>query len=467
MNGLCQHQSQMNMGGTPMPLINGYDIAYTLGIALTSPIWAPCHASRHKVLSALGQRMGHVLPRGDGNPAILIHAVSLGEMNATRELVNQLQTARPDLHAIITTTTATGYDRGRQLYGGKPNITLTRYPLDFTPAIHRLLDATKPSLIVLMEGEIWPNFLRQCEKRKIPVLLVNGRISESAFARYRRIKFITASMLRRIAMICAQDQVYADRFKILGAPADRLQVTGTMKFDTASIADKVPGDDQLASDLGLIRSGAPIWVCGSTGPGEEAILLNAYRMLLDKFPALRLVIVPRKPERFDEVAKLIQSGGLPLLRRSSTVPAKPASPFSEGKPRGDAGVAARVILGDTMGELRKFYRLADVVFVGRSLVNLGSRQWGSDMIEPAALAKPVAIGPWTQNFAEAVRSFKAGNAMVEVTDVGALVETISGWLSNASAAKELGKRAQEVVRSNQGATAKHVELMLKYLPASP
>jgi 3-deoxy-D-manno-octulosonic-acid transferase len=193
---------------------------------------------------------------------------------------------------------------------------------------------------------------------------------------------------------------------------------------------------------------------------------NAYRTLLEKFPALRLVIVPRKPERFDEVAELIQSGGLPLLRRSSTVPAKPASPFSEGKPRGDRR-RRPVILGDTMGELRKFYSLADVVFVGRSLVNLGSRQWGSDMIEPAALAKPVAIGPWTHNFAEAVRSFKAANAMVEVTDVGALVETISGWLSNASAAKELGKRAQEVVRSNQGATAKHVELMLKYLPASP
>jgi 3-deoxy-D-manno-octulosonic-acid transferase len=443
-----------------MPSINLYDIAYSLGLTIASPVWAARHASRHKVLCALGQRMGYVRPRTDNNPAILVHAVSLGEMNATRELVNQIQAARPNLQAIITTTTATGYERGRQLYGGKPGVTLVHYPLDFTSAIHRLLDAMKPNLIVLMEGEIWPNFLKQCEARKIPVLLVNGRISESALARYQKIKFITASMLRRIAVICAQDQVYADRFVAIGSPLDRIQITGTMKFDTANIADKVPGDHELASDLGLIKNQSLVWVCGSTGPGEEALLLSAYRTVQKKFPMLRLVIVPRKPERFDEVAALIQSEGFELLRRSK--------PVSQVLARaGSSGAVAPVILGDTMGELRKFYSLATVVFVGRSLINLGSRQWGSDMIEPAALAKPVAVGPWTQNFAEAVRSFKSANAIVEVANVPALVETIAGWLSNPSAADELGKRSQEVVRSNQGATAKHVELMLKYLPEAP
>jgi len=439
-------------------MINAYDIAYGFGVTLASPVWAARHSSRHKVLTALGQRMGYVLPREGHAPAILIHAVALGEINATRELVNQLQNFRPDLHIVVTTTTVTGYDRGRQLYGGKPNVTLTRYPLDFTPAINRLLDAMRPNLIVLMEGEIWPNFLRQCDKRKIPVVLVNGRISESAFARYRRIKFITAGMLRRLSAICAQDQVYADRFKSLGAPADRLTITGTMKFDTAQLADSVAGDDQLAAELGLIRGNAPIWVCGSTGPGEEILLLDSYRELQIEFPKLQLVIVPRKPERFDEVARLIQSSGFPLIRRSDrSVAATPAPP-----PTGDAATKA-VILGDTMGELRKFYSLADVVFVGRSLVNLGSRQWGSDMIEPAALAKPVAIGPWTHNFAEAVRSFKAANAMIEVANVPALVGTISNWLHDLNLAKEFGKRAQDVVRNNQGATARHVSVMLKYL----
>ena len=428
-------------------MINGYDIAYGLGIAITFPVWMPRFRTRHKVLLALGQRLGHVDPRLGANPAILIHAVSLGEMNATRELVKKLQQAKPDLHVVITTTTTTGYDRGRQLYGGQPNVTLTRFPLDLSFAINRLLDATRPSLVVLMEGEIWPNFLKQCENRKIPVMLVNGRISESAFTRYRRIKFITNSMLRRIENICAQDQVYADRFKSLGAPADRVHITGTMKFDTAQLSDRVAGEDQLAAELGIGRANGPVWVCGSTGPGEEILLLDAYRTLVEKFPALRLLIVPRKPERFDEVATLIQSAGFQLLRRSSHQPS----------------IDRPVILGDTMGELRKFYSLADVVFVGRSLIDLGSRQWGSDMIEPAALAKPIIVGPWTHNFAEAVRSFKAADAMIEVASSMQLAQQLQAWLQDPALASAIGQRAQEVVRLNQGATARHVQFILQRL----
>ena len=289
-------------------LINGYDIIYSTGLALSSPVWMLRHATRHKVLAALGQRMGYLPDRPGEGPAILIHAVSLGEMNATRELVNQLQSRHADLHIIITTTTVTGFDRGRQLYSDNPAVTLTRFPLDFSPAINRLFDSVRPSLVILMEGEIWPNFLKQCELRTIAVLLVNGRISESAFARYRRIRPITASMLRRIKIICAQDQIYADRFISLGAPADRVQVTGTMKFDTAQLADRIPGDDQLATELGL-PSDALLWVCGSTGPGEETLLLDCYRLLVKQFPTLRLAIIPRKPERFDEVAQQIESAG--------------------------------------------------------------------------------------------------------------------------------------------------------------
>jgi 3-deoxy-D-manno-octulosonic-acid transferase len=427
--------------------LNGYDIAYGLGLVLAAPVWAGRRASRHKVFSALGQRMGYVLPREGESVAVLIHAVSLGEMNAARELVAQLQENRCDLHVVITTTTVTGYNRGRQLYGGKANVTLVRYPLDFTAAIHRLLDAMRPSLVVLMEGEIWPNFLLQCQKCDVPVVLVNGRVSESAFARYKKVKFVTRGMLRRISAICVQDEVYADRFQQLGAPADRLKITGTMKFDTAYIADSVAGDQRLAAEVGLTPVGGPVWVCGSTGPGEEKILLQVYGALLQEYPALRLVLVPRKPERFDEVAQLISAEGFALLRRS-------AHTAVSGNP---------VILGDTMGELRKFYSLADVVFVGRSLIDLGSRQWGSDMIEPAALAKPVSIGPWTHNFAEAVRSFKAESAMVEVADSAELLRVIQGWLREPGLAKSIGKRAQAVVRHNQGATARHVELILAKL----
>jgi 3-deoxy-D-manno-octulosonic-acid transferase len=425
--------------------VNGYDIAYALGVAAASPVWLSKSASREKVLCALGQRTGHVLPREDSAPAILIHAVSLGEVNATRELVTQLHAARADVHIVISTTTTTGYERGRQLYGGKPRLTLVRFPLDFSTAINTFLDAIDPSLIVLMEGEIWPNFLLQCERRKIPVVLINGRMTESAFNRYRKIRFVTAQMLGRIRTVCLQDQVYADRFKMLGSPSDSIQITGTMKFDTAHIADSVAGDRELAIELGL-PTADPLWVCGSTGPGEESLLLDAYRTLLQQFPTLRLAIIPRKPERFNDVADLIAARGFPLLRRSAHLPANAAD--------------CPVILGDTMGELRKFYSLATVVFVGRSLIDLGSRQWGSDMIEPAALAKPVVIGLWTHNFAEAVRSFRAAGAMIEVSAIPGLIETISGWLRDPAAAAAIGRRAQRVVQENQGATARHVQVIL-------
>jgi 3-deoxy-D-manno-octulosonic-acid transferase len=403
------------------------------------------------VLRALRERMGDVPARGSTGLGVLIHAVSLGEINATGALVKLLRQARPDLHIIVSTTTETGYARGQQLYGSAEGVTLVRFPLDFTGAIVRLLDAIRPALVVLMELELWPNFLRQCEKRKIPVALVNGRITLPAFKRYRLAKAVTARMLRRLAVVCAQDESYAEMFKKLGAPPNSVVVTGTMKFDTAQIQDRVEGEELLASAVGLVRGAGPIWVCGSTGPGEEPIVLAAFRSLLARFSDLRLVIVPRKPERFDEVAKLIELAGFGLQRRSS-----PSGATLSDRP---------VILGDTMGELRKFYSLADVVFVGRTLVDLGPRQHGSDMIEPAALAKPIVVGPWTHNFAEAMRKLRQDDAIREVNDESMLTETIGRWLLEPANAVAIGQRAQKVVRENQGATARHAEILLRQLPA--
>jgi 3-deoxy-D-manno-octulosonic-acid transferase len=485
-------------------MVNGYDLAYAAGLAVAAPVWAARRRTREKVLSALGQRMGHVRPRDGSGPAVLIHAVSLGEMNATAELVRQLRAARPDVAVVVSVTTDTGYARGRQLYPVQSGVQLVRFPLDFSVAIHHLLDAVRPSLVVLMEGELWPNFLLQCERRGTPVILVNGRVTPGSFRNYRRARPVTEPMLRRLSAVCVQDEAYAEQFRQLGAPADRVAVTGTMKFDTALVADRAPGDEALAAGVGLpghgrparasgeahgrdARATDPVWVCGSTGPGEEEMILDAYAQLTEPgrvgpgrahpasnaalaehasdadharrelrspradtarlcFPNLRLVIVPRHPQRFDEVARLIERRGLPLFRRSTNS-------------------GAGIILGDTMGELRTFYSLATVVFVGRSLVDLGHRQHGSDMIEPAALAKPVAVGPWTQNFADAVRAFRADDALAEVTDVSTLAATIAGWLADPAAATAMGRRAQDVVRRCQGATARHVAEILRWLPA--
>jgi 3-deoxy-D-manno-octulosonic-acid transferase len=229
-----------------------------------------------------------------------------------------------------------------------------------------------------------------------------------------------------------------------------------MKFDTAQVADRIDGADELAAAVGLDPAAGPIWVCGSTGPGEEQIVLDAYRTLLAAHPTLRLAIIPRHPERFGEVAKLIESAGFPLVRRSNSKP-----------DISDVKFAAPVVLGDTMGELRKFYSLADVVLVCRTLVDLGPSQHGSDMIEPAALAKPVVVGPFTGNFTEVMNAFRGERAMVEVGGgPGELAGAIDALLRDPGEASAMARRARAVVRREQGATDRHVEVILHHLPAA-
>ena len=432
---------------------NAYDITWGLLIGLSAPVWLAVPKTRRKVLKAFRERMGPAgVTRDLARPAVMIHAVSLGEINATRAMVAQLAAARPDLQFVVTTTTDTGFARGRELYGANPDVTLVRYPLDFTPAIGRLLDGLRPVVVVLMELEVWPNFVYQCHRRRVPVMLVNGRLTASSFAGYRKGRPVVSRMFRRLAAVCAQDQTYAERFVALGAPPGRVSVTGTMKFDTAQVADRIDGAEDLAAAVGLRAGDEPVWVCGSTGPGEEEIVLRAYRELLARHPALRLVIVPRHPERFDAVAELIAREGFAVLRRSG-----------RGETPRTGGAAPPVILGDTMGELRKFYSLATTVLVGRTLVDLGPRQRGSDMIEPAALAKPVVVGPWTHNFADPMARLVEAGAVRVIADPSELAGAVGALLSDPAGAAETGRRSQDVVRREQGATARHVALILEHL----
>jgi 3-deoxy-D-manno-octulosonic-acid transferase len=432
-----------------------YDIAYSIGLAVSAPVWLIRGRSRQKVLGALRTRMGNDLPPlpTGGDKTVLIHAVSVGEINATKALVEQLSAARPGLRFVVTVTTQTGYERGQQLYGNDPRVALARYPLDFSKAIDRLLDAYQPALIILMELEVWPNFVKRATQRGVKIMLANGRITEPSFRGYRRLPFVSRPMFRRLSAVCAQDDIYADRFAMLGVPDDRLHVLGTMKFDNAAVADFIPGASALANEVGLRPGIEPIWVCGSTGPGEEEIVLRVYRNLLKRFPRLRCVIVPRKPERFDEVARLIESARFVCVRRSA-----PALERLDANP-----AIPPVVLGDTMGELRTFYSIADVVFVGRSLVDLGPSQWGSDMIEPAALGKPVIVGPHTGNFSEAMRAFHRADAILEADDAESLEQSVRVLLHTPLEASAMGHRAREVVRAEQGATARHIALILHLL----
>ena len=291
-------------------MINTYDIAYSLGLGLTAPVWFALPKPRRKVLKALRERMGRVEPRHRIHGAVMIHAVSLGEINATRALVDLLRAAQPDLAFIISTTTDTGYARGEQLYGNAPDVTLIRYPLDFSSGVSRVLDGLKPSLVVLMELEVWPNFLLHCKRRDIPVMLANGRMSTSSHRNYKWIKPIVAAMFRRLARLCVQDAEYANRFIELGAPPENVVVTGTMKFDNAEPSDRVAGDAELAEAVGPVsRPGNHSGLRLDRSRRRSHSPARLPRAAGQKFPPAagdrpaqaRAVRRGRRPDRIDEV----------------------------------------------------------------------------------------------------------------------------------------------------------------------
>ena len=416
--------------------INFYDIAYGFGVGVSAPVWVVRSKTRRKVLDAFKQRMGHVAATAPAGPSLLLHAVSVGELNAARGLIDGLRRQHPGLHVIVSTTTQTGRDRAAALYGHDAGVTLISYPLDFSAAVSRVLDTLKPAAVVLMELELWPNFLAACESRQIPVVLANGRITEHSYKQFRLGKVLTRRMFRRLAAACVQERTYADRFVELGADPAAVHVTGTMKFDTAAAPIDPAARDALAADLGLTH---PLWVAGSTGPGEEELVLQTYHALREDFPGLRLAIVPRKPERFDEVAALIERAGHVCVRRSLR-----QAPVSGTQ-------SPPVVLGDTMGELRNFYAVADVAFVGRTLVDLGEKQHGSDMIEPCALGKPTVVGPFTGNFAEVMNALRAGDGIVTVAGAEGLTDAVAKLLRDPG---EVGANGRAVVERERGATAR-------------
>lgn len=434
---------------------NLYDIAYAAGLAIAAPVWLLKPSARRKVKAAFAQRMGEVAPRAGDDPAILIHAVSVGEMNATRTLIQSLRAMRPGLRFIVSVTTDTGFTRGQELYGPADDVTVIRYPLDFSSAINRVLNAIRPEVVVLMELEVWPNFIKRCTDRGIPVMVANARLTPSSYRNYRLGDLFLRPTFNRLAIICAQDMTYAERFLKLGVAPHRVVVTGTMKFDNASLAPPSALAAENARKLGLNTREEIIWVCGSTGPGEEEIILRVYRRLLARFARMRLVIVPRHPPRFDEVSQIIAANRFQCLRYNGG-----------GREYVDfSAVIPPVVLVDAMGVLRDFYSIAHLVFVGRTLVDLGPRQHGSDMIEPAALGRPVIVGPFTANFAEAMRKFKEADAMLEVRSEAELEQAAAVLLSTPAEAAAMGRRAAETVVRERGATARHAAIILQILAA--
>lgn len=420
------------------------DLLYLAAGVLYLPVAAYQAAVQKKNRTGWRQRFGDV-PRFDPQKErIWIHAVSLGEINATPSLVRALEQKLPDVEIVFSTTTDTGFARGVQLYGeGR----VFRFPLDFSAVISKALDRIRPSMIVLVELEVWYNLVHLAAKRHIPIVVVNGRLTERSANRLKLLGKPARSMFEKLYWVCAQDDTIAARFRSLGVADDRIEVTSSLKWDTAEIRNEVEGAGELAESVGLDRD-RPILVCGSTGNDEEGVLLKAYRSLCNELAsggadAPQLVVVPRKPERFDEVAKLIASAGFNCLRRSEFVDTSAAT-----LPAEDAGAALTVILGDTMGEMKKWYALATLVFVGRSLVPMG----GSDPIEVAALGKPIIAGPHMQNFALPMQALTSSGAAKTVQSASELPDLLQALLADPPALQSMGLAGQQSVRENQGAT---------------
>jgi len=430
------------------------DLCYLLLMIIISPwvIYRMIFQKRYR--HGWKERLGLLPERLSHQPCVWIHAVSMGEINAMASLLRQLEKTLPQYEFVISSTTDTGIDQAGKLYGDTHRVFF--FPLDFSWAVKRAFARIKPSACILMELEVWHNFTTIAAKRGIPVIVANGRISSSkGFKRYRKIAPLVRPMFGSLSLVLAQDQTYAERFAFLGVPDDRLQIAGSLKYDTAQVSDTIAGADQLARRL-LLGQNNPILVAGSTGPGEEKIILESFRELRQRkeLADLRLIIVPRKPERFDEVAHLIESNGYSILRYSRIK--------TDAQTVGQDDSSA-VILGDTMGDLRKFYSLATVIFVGRSLVPMG----GSDMIEAAALAKPVIVGPFTDNFTESMEKLIASQAVEIVADSQELTTAAAKLLSGHQAAKAMGRRAQKVVIDSQGATLRSANAIAKLLTSGP
>jgi 3-deoxy-D-manno-octulosonic-acid transferase len=424
------------------------DIMYCLAILAASPVLLLRMVRHGRYRRDWSGRLGKVPVRYGLQPVIWIHGVSLGEIGVARGLVAELHSQVPDFKIVISSTTDTGLAAARRLFA--PAHEVFQWPMDFSWAVKRALNRLRPGLVILIEGEIWPNFLAECNRRNIPAVVVNGRMSPNkGYPRYKLLGKYAARLFNRLEAIGVQDQVYADKFIALGMDKDKVQVTGMMKFDSVEVTETLPGQDELARQLGLEDRRGKLLVAGGTGPGEEELLLGAYGTLVKNWPDLRLAIVPRKPERFDEVARLITAAGYPCLRRSA----------AQWPPAGDT--PRPVILGDTMGELRLFYAMADLVFVGRSLVPAG----GSDMIEAAALGRATCFGPYTFNFPQAQALARHG--CVQVADVDGLVRQLQTWLAEPDQAAAAGTQAQDYVRSQQGATRRNVELICRTLGRVP
>jgi 3-deoxy-D-manno-octulosonic-acid transferase len=406
----------------------------------TLPYWLYQILRHGKYRVGFRERMGAVPARvtssgtGDRRRVIWVHAVSVGEVLAVSGLIDAMRRDFTEHRVVVSTTTDTGQQLARKRFG-EDNVFY--FPTDFTFAIRPYLRALQPELVVLAETEFWPNFLRLAHESGARIAVVNARISDRSWPRYRRFLWALRTMLGQVDLFLAQTEADAARLRSIGARAECVVVTGNLKFD-ANPAGTPAIVDCLRKALAAERGG-PVLVCGSTVEDEERVLLKAFENVRVGHPRAVMILAPRHPERFDEVAILIQQLGIPMRRRS----------LWQGEP-----LAGGVLLLDSIGELSAIYGVAHVAFVGGSLVPRG----GHNIIEPAQHGVATLVGPHTENFRDIVNVFQSRDA-VRVVSVAELPLTLMQLLSDETARMALGTRARETMRSQTGATARTVEAL--------
>ena len=429
-----------------------YSLLLTVGFVVMLPWFAVDALRSRKYITGLRQRLGNLpaIPLED-RPLIWLHCVSVGETEAARPLVRSLIDKFPSCRLVISTTTVTGQRIARDAFG-RDAAAVFYFPIDWAWTVRRVLRTLQPATVLIMETELWPHLFRECRRRAIPVALINGRISITSFGRYRMIRPFIRGVLNNLSIALMQSEQDAARIRELGIAGERVLMPGNLKFDSAESSVDGAATANLSERFGLDRN-ARLIVAASTHAPEELVVIEAFKQIRNSQPdyQTRLLIAPRHPERFGEVASLLQASGLTWSRRS-------AAPQIEDR-------SCEVVLLDTIGELRAVYPLADVAFVGGSIAMHG----GHNVLEPAAQGVCVITGPHTHNFAAVTKAMLDENAMVQLPHVSAsaapveLANALRTLLSDDSLRRDIGQRALMVCDRNRGATEQTLHVIANLL----
>jgi len=425
-----------------------YSVLAVVVLLAMSP-WLLYQALRYrKYVGSFSQRMG-LLPLSfniDAEPSIWIHAVSVGEVLTARPLARDLKAQFPRLRLFLSTTTMSGQAIARRHLSEVDGVFY--FPFDLPVFVRRTLDLVRPRLFVMIETEIWPNLLRECRARGIKSAVVNGRLSQRSYPRYRLVRGVMRTVLGDIDSFCVQSEDAARRFIDLGAPSNRVTVTGSLKFDSLDATAPITTARAPERVLRYFRlpSTRTVLVAGSTMKGEEPMVLRAFRRVRAAAPSTLLILAPRHPERVADVAQACRDEGFKTIRRSEL-------PI-DGEPRAD------IVVLDTLGELATIYRLATVAFVGGSLVPTG----GHNILEPAMCGKPIVFGPHMSNFAEIAQTFLSNGAGVQVRGDRELGDVLITLVTDPVRRARLGAAAKALVEANRGAKDKTLAVLTRLLP---